>query len=78
MGIDISGNTPKALTMEMLEQADMVVTMGRGVEGVCPTPVVQTEDWELEDPHKKPLEEIREIRDEIRARVIKMLEEAEV
>ena len=76
VGIDISGNKPKALTMEMLEQADRVITMGCGVEGVCPASFVQTEDWQLEDPKGKPIEEVRRIRDEIRARVLRLLQKS--
>ena len=74
VGIDISGNTPKALTEDMLAQADRVVTMGCGAEGVCPVSFVPTEDWALEDPKGKPLDKVREIRDEIRLKVAKMLE----
>ena len=74
VGIDISGNRPKSLTMEMMDQADRVVTMGCGVEGICPASFVQTEDWQLEDPKGKPIEEVRRIRDEIRAKVLKLLE----
>jgi arsenate reductase len=73
VGIDISAAKPKALTMEMLEQADRVVTMGCGAEGVCPASFVETEDWQLEDPKGKSLEEVRRIRDEIRARVTRLL-----
>ena len=73
MGIDLSAKKPKTLTIEMLERADKVVTMGCGVEGVCPASFVETEDWGLEDPKGKPLEQVREIRDEIRKRVMKML-----
>ena len=73
MGIDISNQVPKALTPEMVEQADKVVTMGCGVEAVCPATWVETEDWELEDPKGKPLEEVRRIRDEIKARVVEIL-----
>jgi protein-tyrosine-phosphatase len=76
VGIDISGNKPKALTMEMLEQSDRVVTMGCGVEGVCPASFVHTEDWRLEDPKGKPIEEVRRIRDEIRARVLRLLQKS--
>jgi arsenate reductase len=76
VGIDISGNKPKALTMEMLERADRVVNMGCGVEGVCPASFVETEDWQLEDPKGKPIEEVRRIRDEIRARVASLLEKS--
>ena len=77
MGIDISGNTPKALTEDMLAQADRVVTMGCGAEGVCPVSFVPTEDWALEDPKGKSLEQVRKIRDEIKTKVAKMLEDTE-
>jgi arsenate reductase len=53
MSIDISGNRPKALTLEMVEQADKVITMGCSVQGICPATFVETEDWELEDPKGK-------------------------
>ena len=76
VGIDISGNKPKALTMEMLEQADRVITMGCGVEGVCPASFVETEDWQLEDPKGKPIEEVRRIRDEIKTKVLRLLEKS--
>jgi arsenate reductase len=76
VGIDISVAKPKALTMEMLDQADRVVTMGCGTEGVCPASFVETEDWQLEDPKGKSLEEVRRIRDEIKARVTRLLEKS--
>ena len=69
VGIDISAKRPKALTDEMLDGADLVVTLGCGAQAVCPAAFVETEDWELEDPEGQPLEKVREIRDEIRARV---------
>ena len=75
VGIDISGSKPKALTLKMVEQANRVITMGCGVEDVCPATFIETEDWELEQPRGKPLEKVREIREEIKARVIKMLKE---
>jgi protein-tyrosine-phosphatase len=74
-GIDISKNKPKALTPEMLDQASMVVTMGCGAEAACPASWVETRDWALEDPRDKPIEKVREIRDEIKARVVKLLKE---
>lgn len=74
LGIDISHQKPKALTPEMLEQADRVVTMGCGAEAVCPATFVETEDWSLEDPKGKTLEQVRKIRDEIKTRVTELLE----
>jgi arsenate reductase (thioredoxin) len=75
VGVDISAAKPKALTTEMLDQADRVVTMGCGVEGVCPASFVETEEWQLEDPKGKPIEDVRRIRDDIRTRVLRLLEE---
>ena len=69
VGIDISRQKPKLLTLEMLESVDRVITMGCGAEGVCPASFVPTEDWQLEDPEGKPIERVRQIRDEVKARV---------
>jgi arsenate reductase len=71
VGIDISSNKPKALTPDMVEKAHRMITMGCGTEaqGVCPASFIETEDWELEDPKGKPIEEVRKIRNEIKKRV---------
>ena len=69
IGIDISQQRPKALTLEMMEEADRVITMGCGVEETCPASFVPTEDWGLDDPEGRSLEEVRKIRDAIKARV---------
>ena len=75
VGIDMSHQKPKLLTLEMMEGADRVITMGCGVEETCPASFVPTEDWRLEDPKDKPIEEVRKIRDELRARVKKLVKE---
>jgi arsenate reductase len=75
IGVDISSQRPKMLTLKMLEDADKVVTMGCGVEGVCPATFVPTEDWQLEDPEGKPIERVRAIRDEVAAKVKRLIEE---
>ena len=77
VGIDISGNKPKALTPEMIDQANLVITMGCSAEAACPASWVETRDWGLEEPKGKPLEKVREIRDQIKARVAQLLEEIE-
>jgi len=69
VGLDISKQRPKILTPEMMVDVDRVITMGCGVEDVCPATFVATEDWWLEDPDGKPIEKVREIRDEIEAKV---------
>jgi len=75
-GIDISMNKPKLLTMQMAEDADQIITMGCSVEKFCPAPLLKNViDWELEDPKGKPIEIVRKIRDEIEARVLKLIAE---
>ncbi len=75
-GIDISMNKPKLLTMKMAEEADKIITMGCSVEKYCPAPLLKNVlDWGLEDPKGKPIEKVREIRDEIERRVLKLLTE---
>ncbi len=74
-GIDMRDRRPKLLTLEMIEGADRIITMGCGVEGVCPASLVPTEDWQLEDPEGKPLERVRQIRDEVKARVEGLVKE---
>ena len=75
VGIDIGRNKPKALTFEMVEQTDRVITMGCGIESVCPAGFVETKDWDVEDPSGKTLEQVKQIRDEIKKRVMKLLEQ---
>ena len=80
VGIYISGNKPKALTLEMVEQADRMITMGCGDDaaGLCPAKIIETEDWALDDPKGQPLEKVRQIRDEVKTRVIKLLTELQI
>ena len=76
IGIDISSNKPKALTIEMVEQADRMITMGCGDDaaGLCPAKIIETEDWALDDPKGQPIGKVRQIRDEVKERVTKLVE----
>lgn len=65
---------PKMLTVDMIDKADLVITMGCSVEKVCPRPMLdrmkkKVVDWALEDPKGKSLPEVRKIRNEIERRV---------
>jgi protein-tyrosine-phosphatase len=74
MGLDISKEFPKPLTGDMVQAADVVITMGCG--DACPYyPGRRYLDWELEDPAGKPLDVVRRIRDEIDERVQRLLAE---
>lgn len=77
IGYDMSGHYPKVMTLEMVNSADRMITMGCGVdaEGVCPASFIPTEDWGLEDPKDQPIEKVREIRDHIKSRVEKLIDE---
>lgn len=68
-GIDLALQTPKLLTEEMIGEADRVITMGCSIEDVCPALYGIAEDWDLDDPAGKSLEEIRVIRDKIESDV---------
>ena len=73
-GIDISNNVPKVLTDDAVQASDVVITMGCG--DACKFyPGKRYEDWQLEDPAGQGLEQVREIRDDIRQRVETLLAE---
>jgi arsenate reductase (thioredoxin) len=67
VGIDLSERRPKRLTLEMQLHADWAVTLACGAK--CPYVPSVVEDWDVEDPAGKPIEEVRLIRDEIERRV---------
>jgi arsenate reductase (thioredoxin) len=68
VGIHLGTARPQRLTPELAQQAQVLVTMGCGDE--CPyVPGVSRDDWPLEDPKGKSAEQVRDIRDDIRARV---------
>ena len=73
-GIDISRAVPQLMTTEQVRESDVVITMGCG--DVCPIfPGKRYEDWELADPAGKSIDEVRPIRDDIRARIETLLAE---
>ena len=73
-GIDISNRKPKILTPESVQASDVVITMGCG--DACPFyPGKRYEDWVLDDPAGQGIDAVRVIRDEIKARVEKLLAE---
>jgi arsenate reductase (thioredoxin) len=76
LDIDLSDRTPQLLTPELARQADVVVTMGCGDQ--CPyLPGKRYIDWDLPDPQGQPIEQVREIRDEIARRTKRLAAELE-
>ncbi|GGO62898.1 arsenate reductase ArsC [Nonomuraea cavernae] len=74
VGIDITSEQPKVLTVDAVEASDVVITMGCG--DACPIfPGKRYEDWKLDDPAGQGIEAVRPIRDDIRSRTEKLLSE---
>ena len=74
IGVDMGEEFPKPLTDEVVRAADVVITMGCG--DACPIyPGKRYEDWTLDDPAGQELDTVRRIRDEIDARVQRLISE---
>jgi arsenate reductase (thioredoxin) len=74
VGIDISAEVPKVLTLDAVRESDVVITMGCG--DTCPVyPGKRYEDWALEDPAGQGVDSVRPIRDEIRGRIEALINE---
>jgi protein-tyrosine-phosphatase len=76
-GIDITGEYPKPWTDEIVQAADVVVTMGCG--DACPIfPGTRYENWDLDDPAGRTVEDVRPIRDEVERRVRHLLDQLHI
>nr|WP_264371545.1 low molecular weight phosphatase family protein [Halorubrum halophilum] len=74
--IDLGDREPREVTPEELQSVDLVITMGCSASDVCPaTWNGENRDWDLDDPHGRPLAEVRGIRDEIEERVGALFDE---
>jgi len=73
IGIDLAGARPQRLTADLAQAAERLITMGCGDE--CPyVPGLRRDDWPLQDPKGQGGHRVREIRDEIRQRVQRLIE----
>lgn len=74
LGIDITDQHPRILTIDAVQASDVVITMGCG--DTCPFfPGKRYEDWEFDDPAGQPIEVVRGIRDRIRERILALVDE---
>ena len=74
VGIDITTEQPKIITVDAVRDSNVVITMGCG--DTCPIfPGKRYEDWDLTDPAGQPIEIVRQVRDEIRCRVQALVDE---
>ncbi|MGY5008346.1 arsenate reductase ArsC [Streptomyces sp. 900105755] len=77
VGIDISAEVPKMLTVDAVRESDVCITMGCG--DTCPVfPGKRYLDWTLDDPAGRSVEDVRPIRDEIERRVRGLLDDLDV
>lgn len=76
LGVSMEGCYPKALTQQLADGADRIISMGCGVDAeACPAKFLVTEDWGLDDPAGQPLDDVRRIRDQIQVRVKALIDE---
>ena len=76
LDVDLSDRAPREVTPDELRAVDLVITMGCSASDVCPaTWNGESRDWGLDDPHGRSIEAVREIRDEIEARVVALFDE---
>jgi len=75
IGIDLSGAKPQLLTGKIVAETSFLITMGCGES--CPVAPhwVRRQDWELEDPKGQPIARVRKIRDDIKRRVVELIDE---
>jgi arsenate reductase len=74
LGIELGAARPRFLSDELQAETDHLITMGCGE--ACPlVPGARREDWVIEDPKGKPIDRVREIRDEIRGRIERLIEQ---
>jgi protein-tyrosine-phosphatase len=74
IGIDLSHAQPQKLTESLAQDAQLLITMGCGDQ--CPyVPGLRRDDWPLQDPKGQSVEQVRIIRDDIRARVLALLQQ---
>jgi arsenate reductase len=74
VGVELEDVAPQKLTDSLAKSASILVTMGCGE--ACPVvPGLRRLDWPLEDPKEKPIERVREIRDDVRGRIVELLRE---
>jgi len=71
VGIDLAGRKPRRLLVEMQLHADWAVTMGCG--DVCPYVPSMVEAWDIPDPAGRPIDEVREIRDQVKEHVHRLI-----
>jgi len=70
VGIDIENNSPQNISQQMIDESEITINMGCMDKESCPALFLKdVEDWQIRDPKGKPIEQVREIRDQIEQKV---------
>ena len=78
IGIDIKNQTPKPISQQIISESEKAVNMGCIDKESCPALFMKDVlDWQIPDPKGKPIEVVREIRDQIKAKVIFLIKSLE-
>jgi len=77
IGIDVSKQKPKKVRLKMMEEADKIVVMGVGTDFIPEKYLHEVEKWEIEEPYRRPIVKIREIRNQIKEKVEELIHKLE-
>ena len=78
IGIDMKNQTPKTITQQIIFESEKAVNMGCIDQESCPALFLKDVlDWQISDPKEKPIEQVREIRDQIKSKVIDLIKSLE-
>ena len=78
IGIDMKNQTPKTITQQIISESEKAVNMGCIDQESCPALFLKDVlDWQISDPKEKPIEQVREIRDQIKSKVIDLIKSLE-
>lgn len=76
IGVDARANRPKAISPDTVAEAERIITMGCEASDFCPAKFLsKVEDWKIEDPRGKSLDQMRSTRDAIQKRVETLLQQ---
>lgn len=75
VGLELGRQKPKLLTHEMIDKADRIIAMGCGIDAIPVNYLSKVKDWKTEELYEKPIEKVREIRDEIEKRIKRLIAE---
>ena len=78
IGIDMKNQTPKTITQQIISESEKAVNMGCIDQESCPALFLKDVlDWQISDPKEKPIEQVREIRDQIKSKVMDLIKSLE-